>query len=173
MQSHPARAQKGTPHSQFLWLPSCSLDLSFKLCVLSEVRWDNGAWAGSLESPGASLPPWPVGCLPPWPCAPSAAGPPPRSQAGSQEGRAGSRARSCVVTSLRFPSALEGLHSSCEYPCARGSVALNSKLKTKQTKQNSNTKGPERNCGKKRKSSLPPFFNQEVPHFHFALGSSN
>lgn len=173
MQSNPARAQKGTPHSQFLWSPSCSSDLSFKLCVLSEVRWDNGAWAGSLESPGASLPPWPVGCLPPWPCAPSAAGPPPGSQAGSQEGRAGSRARSCVVTFLRFPSALEGLHSSCEHPCARGSVALNSKLKTKQTKQNSNTKGPERNCGKKRKSSLPPFFNQEVPHFHFALGSSN
>lgn len=50
-----------------------------------------------------------------------------------------------------------GLHSSCEYPCARGSVALNSKIKTKQTKQNSNTKGQERNCGKKEKAPRPRF----------------
>lgn len=50
-----------------------------------------------------------------------------------------------------------GLHSSCEYPCARGSVALNSKIKTKQTKQNSNTKGQERNCGKKEKAPRPHF----------------
>lgn len=64
-----------------------------------------------------------------------------------------------------------GLHSSCEYPCARGSVALNSKIKTKQTKQQ-HERAREK-LWEKRKSSPPPFFNQEVPHFHFALGPSN
>lgn len=153
VKSHQPRAQTGTPHSQLLWSPSCNSDLSLNLCVLSEVRWDNGAWTRSLEPPGASrslpasltLRTLSSGTPSPLP------GKVPRGEGGV------ARARSCAVTSGRLPSASQGLHSSCEYPCARGSVALNSKLKTKQTKQNSNTKGQERNYGKKEKAPRPRF----------------